>query len=185
MSKHTFETERLLIRPISQQDQALYCELYTNEKTMRNICPPLSTDSAISAFHRTVKLMHKVNSRYMTWTIVDKSKGTSIGITSLTWHNNSESEPKSPEIGIMLIRSAHGKKIPEEAMGSLMEYAFKKLAVVNIIAIYKKTNLPTAKFVKKLGFVIDNQHQPKDTSNRQDVFPKESWYQQIITKLTM
>ena len=49
---HSFTTERLLIRPLNEQDKNLYVSLYTDVKIMRNIGEPLSTKAAEQAFNR-------------------------------------------------------------------------------------------------------------------------------------
>ena len=183
MSKHTFETERLLIRPISQQDQAIYCELYTNEKTMRNICPPLSTNDAESAFHRVVELMSKESSHYMNWTIVTKNQKSAIGIMAIVWQTQKQRETNIPEMGIMLTQIAHGKQYPAEAKGGLIEYAFKHMNLDKLLAQYNKKNIAVRRFVKTLGFKLDESSQPQDISQRQDYIIKSNWQKNFITKI--
>ncbi len=43
---HSFTTERLLIRPLAEQDKILYLSLYTDAKVMRNIGEPLTAEAA-------------------------------------------------------------------------------------------------------------------------------------------
>lgn len=174
---HSFTTERLLIRSLTEQDKSMYISLYTDAKIMRNIGEPLSSDAAENAFNRTIKALKKDPPKVMTWAIVTLSNNDCIGIQALSWQNSD-----TAEIGIMLLRHSNGKLLPEEAMGSLMEYAFNYLAINMINANYAKKNLATKRFVKKLGFIFQPEQQKDSNNNCFEYFKKEQWHKKLITK---
>lgn len=160
---HSFKTERLLIRPLAIEDKALFISLYTDAKVMRHISAPLTPEKVEKAFFRTLAIMKDVNPRTFTWAIVKQADNTSIGIQALTnlpclskksYANKTDEQCNTTEIGIMLLRSANGKQFPEEAMGGLIDYAFKDLRLNKINARFSKTNLATLRFTKKLGFIL-------------------------------
>lgn len=185
---HTFTTERLLIRPLAEQDKALYCNLYTDTKIMRNIGAPLCQQQAEKAFNLTLKAMQKNQPKLMAWAIENIEKQKVIGIQALSWQKATAQKKTStiesePEIGIILSREMNGKLYPEEAMGALMEYSYNYLSVKKINAFYAKKNRATHRFVEKLGFIYNKFEQPIDQNITYQSLPKEAWQKKIICKI--
>ena len=176
-----FTTERLLIRPLAEQDKAMYLSLYTDAKGMRNMSEPLTYVAAENAFSKTLIAMEKEKPQVMTWAIVNQENNLCIGLQALSWHTPEIAN--IADIGIMLSRASNGKLLPEEAMGALMEYAFNYLSVDKINAFYARKNLATQRFVKKLGFVLDAAQQPGNTNNSYQYFDKEKWLQTLICQV--
>ena len=181
---HSFTTDRLLIRPLTEQDKAIYISLYTDAKIMRNIGEPLSIEAAENAFERILKTMKKKQPKVITWAIVTLSNNECIGIQALNWQKKAtgivNTDSTIAEIGIMLLRNSNGKLLPEEAIGSLIEYGFHTLALQQINACFAKKNLATARVAKKTGFIFDSTKQPDDTSQRIDSVYKQSWHRHYI-----
>jgi RimJ/RimL family protein N-acetyltransferase len=177
---HRFTTERLLIRPLSNQDKELYISLYCDAKVMRNIAEPLSIETAKKAFDNTLKAMEKPQSKIMTWAIVTLADNKTIGIQGLTWPSikcavSTNEKTTTADIGIMLATKANGQLFPEEAMGALMEYGFTYLDLEKISAFYANKNLATKRFVKKLGFTNNRALQDGHTINCYQHVDKRSW----------
>ncbi|MCW8832880.1 MAG: GNAT family N-acetyltransferase [Colwellia sp.] len=175
---HSFTTERLLIRPLAEQDKELYISLYTDEKIMRNIGSPLSQDAAEKAFDKTIIAMKKTPVKVMTWAIVNVDNNEGVGLQALNWQT-----PEIAEIGIMLLRHTNGRLLPEEAMGALMEYAFNYLSINIITAKYAKKNLATKRFVKKLGFTEIKNATYDNTQTCHQQVKKNQWHKQLITRV--
>jgi RimJ/RimL family protein N-acetyltransferase len=177
----SFTTERLLIRPLAEQDKAMYISLYTDAKIMRNIGEPLTVEAAEKAFSRTIKAMRREKPRVITWTIVTLDNNKSIGLQALNWQSTDTAD--TAEIGIMLVTKANGQLYPEEAMGALMEYAFNYLSVAKINALYARKNLATKRFVKKLGFTYNATKQPENTDNSYQYFDASNWFKSLINQV--
>lgn len=185
---HSFTTERLLIRPLSEEDKALFINLYTDAKVMRNISDPLSHEKAEKAFHNTLKIMKKAQPTIMTWTIVNMTENRAIGIQGFTWPTTNNAQPADrklaqAEIGIMLDTKANGKLFPEEAMGSLIEYGFTQLKLERINAFYASKNLATKRFVNKLGFILPANLQNDNGKTSYQYFEYQQWEQRLIKKV--
>ena len=88
---------------------------------------------------------------FKTWAILDKTKNIPVGVQVL-FKPSTPSSASTLEIGIILSRLFQGKGLPEEAMGGLMEFAFKTLGTEKIVATFSHNNLATKRFVRKLGF---------------------------------
>jgi len=172
---HNFTTERLLIRPLAEQDKSMYVSLYTDAKTMRNIAEPLTELAAEKAFNKTISIMQQKKPKVITWAIVNLASNKNMGLQALNWQS-----PDIAEIGIMLLRHTNGRLIPEEAMGALMEYAFNNLSINIIKASYAKRNLATKRFVKKLGFISKSASSLENSNNCYEYFNKEQWHQKLI-----
>lgn len=120
---------------------------------MRFIGPTLNQEIALKTFNTALKKNSRTNQRLNTWTIVNRANSAPIGIQFLFKRENQQ--PNTAEIGIMLIASAHGKRIPEEAMRYLLNYAYDKRKLSKVYACFNTRNLATRKLVSKLGFVFD------------------------------
>jgi len=208
---HSFTTERLLIRPLAEQDRNFFCLQFTNEKVMRHTGGTLTEEQAEKAFQRALNANERAKKggkkSLLTWAIVCLKQEIVIGTQTLSFlirpHNKKiiqqaeESGIKHTEIGIMLSPSANGKLFPEEAMGALMEYAFTQLSICRINAFYDSKNIATKRFVKKLGFsevktLNDNYNAANLKSDNlttnipkthYQYFDNEHWQQQLIIKL--
>lgn len=109
---YTFETERLIIRPLEEQDRDFYALLYVDKNIMQHISKPLTISSAYRAFDNTWKAMRKsISSRMclMTWVLVLKENNLKVGITSLRFNDN-----KIVDSGVIInteyIRKGYGRE---------------------------------------------------------------------------
>lgn len=185
---HSFTTERLLIRPLAEQDKAMYISLYTNAKIMRNICKPLSIEQADKAFNKSLIAMVKEKPKVITWAIVTLNDNKAIGIQALSWKNSqavnyNEEKMHVAEIGIMLLRTCNGRLIPKEATGALVEYAFKYLALKKINVFYSKRNIIIAKITQSLGLTYNQAKQPLDEKQALQYIEKKHWQHCFIKSL--
>lgn len=184
---HTFTTKRLLIRPLSTQDKALYSALYTNKKIMHYIGKPLTPSDAKIGFTRTLRLMHEKKPYFLTWVIIDNVTNQSIGLQTLIINKPKNTTSKSalsdvipPETGIVLALQAQKKSLSTEALGALMEYGFKQLKLSHINIRFCNENLSIKHLAKKLGFQFSLTN---DLNNVCGIYKQQNWQQTIITKI--
>lgn len=168
---HSFTTERLLIRPLAQQDKELYLSLYCDAKVMRNIGEPLTVEAAEKAFASTLRVIAQPEPKILTWTIVDKATNEAIGLQALNWitpnpYKINLETFEYAEIGFMLLRQSNGKRIPKEAAGALIDYAFNHLKLQRINTFYSAKNLTVAKLAYSLGFSYNSEKQPLDENQQ-------------------
>jgi RimJ/RimL family protein N-acetyltransferase len=177
----SFTTERLLIRPLVEQDNAMYVGLYTDANIMKYIGEPLSGEAAEKAFARTIKAMQKPKPKTMTWAIVTLADKKNIGIQALSWQrptfNHKQITPNNnqADIGIMLTSASQGQRIPAESLNMLIAYAFNELGLDMITAYHSKINLKSQRVFDKLGFIFDAKVQPENTNDCYRYFDKEKW----------
>lgn len=175
---HSFTTERLLIRPLAEQDKELYLSLYTDAKIMRHIGTPFTVEVAEQAFSKTIRAMNKPNPTMMTWAIITLDKNEVIGLEALNFQS-----PDCAEIGVMLLRRSNGRLLPEEAINGLLEYGFNHLLLQQVNARYASKNLATARVAKKTGFTFIETNQPADNLSIIESVYKNTWRGQYIKTL--
>lgn len=148
----TIETKRFILTALNNIDKKLYCHLYTDKFLTENLNQCLSIQQAISAFNASLKYnLRSTFSRY-TWSI--KVKQTSIqnekiGICALVVD---KSKPEIADIGTILIKSVHGKKIATEVLAALIKYAFEKQSLTAIQGFSILKNKVSFKLMSTLGF---------------------------------
>lgn len=184
---HSFSTERLLIRPLAEQDKNVYTRLYTDAKTMRNIAEPLSNIEVEQAFSKTLNAMRKGKPNVLTWAIVTLDNNECIGLQALNWQksakNNINVISHTAEIGIMLSPSSHGKSIPKEATGAIIEYAFNYLPINRIEAHFSKRNIVVGRITKNFGFKDTTTLQTFDENQKIHYIDKPFWHSQYIKNI--
>ncbi|MCE9685483.1 GNAT family N-acetyltransferase [Shewanella sp. AS16] len=197
LDTHVFTSARLVNRPLAEQDLPLYCSLYTDARIMRHIAAPLSQARAERAFGTSLKLMAAPAPTLLNWVITDKQTGEALGLQGFSWakvsaheataHNkatahkadartNVRQDAARAELGIMLLRSANGKLIPEEATAALMQHGFDRLGLERIDVNYNGTNLATERVVKKLGFQFEPASLTPSSAERHCYMLAENWF---------
>jgi RimJ/RimL family protein N-acetyltransferase len=113
-------TERLSLRPLSEGDAALYCDLYGDPDTMRFVGPPLSRERAQRNFRKAVASQrHPLERLFLV--IVEKASQRAIGMSAL---QNFDARRRRVEAGIMLGCESRGRGFAKEGMSALLTYAF-------------------------------------------------------------
>lgn len=190
---HSFTTQRLIIRPLAEEDEHFFSQQYSNDKTMRHNGGALTSIEANKAFFRALTANQRAISTnkksVLTWSIVCKSSNSIIGTQTFSFlirpHNAKimSQETKQAEIGIVLCPKANGKLFPEEAMGALIEYGFTYLCFDKINAFYASKNLATKRFVNKLGFIYKRVLQDNNPDNCYQYTLKDLWQKKFICQV--
>ena len=144
-------TERLLLRKMTLADAPGVQRLRADEAVMRYINRPLTkTVAEAEQWIRVVLEALEMNSG-ITWCICLKEApmdhAGSIGLWRI------EKENHRAEIGYMLEPALHGKGIMTEAIGAVLEYAFKVMRLHSVEAQIDPGNIASASLLKKAGFV--------------------------------
>ena len=149
---HEFETERLSMRAIDEQDKALYCSLYTDEIVMQNIGQALTQEKAEKCFATCLKMTNKPEPILYVWVIMDKNSGETLGIQNIS---RDKSEPQQAEFGIMLVPSSYRKHVAFESIGALTEYGLKHLNLAKMYSNFHPENKAILRIAQKLNYKID------------------------------
>ena len=120
------QTARLTMRPLSQEDEDLYCDLHADPDTMRFIGPPLSRQPALRNFHKVLASLGRRPVERVMLAIVETTGNRCIGIGAL---QDFEPERRRVEVGMMLVREGRGRGFGTEGLRALVNYSFATFEV--------------------------------------------------------
>lgn len=151
-SKFDFQTSRLKIQPLCQEDKTLYVKLYTNEKVMRFIMPALSEEKAEESFNNALKLNADMHTErlFLTVRLLQEQKPSALCCIS-----NFDRKNNIAEIGNLVLPEAQGKRIAQEATTALIKQIQQLLAIEYFVMDISKENLPAIRAAKSIGFQRD------------------------------
>jgi [ribosomal protein S5]-alanine N-acetyltransferase len=144
------ETDRLLLRRITNDDVAEILLLRGNPETMKYIPRPLAKTKE-NALEHIAMIEAKIESNEgINWGIVLKSNTKLIGIIG---HYRIKSENYRSEIGYMLLPEFHGQGIMSEAINKVVDYGFNIMKLHSVEAIIDPRNFASEKVLQKSKFV--------------------------------
>jgi [ribosomal protein S5]-alanine N-acetyltransferase len=139
-----FGTSRLQVRPLAEDDEALYCNLYSDPDLMRHIAAPMSVEAARMSFRAALNQQLPHHQR---WIISERETGHDVGLLGLIGSGD------GPEIGVMLLGPFHKYGYGTEAMAGMVKHAFTTTALQVITARQAVADNPTViRMMVKLGF---------------------------------
>lgn len=146
----TIETERLLLRRITNDDANEILELRSNPETMKYIPRPLVKNIEDALAHIAM-IEEKIETNIgINWAITLKESPRLLGIIGFY---RMQPENYRAEIGYMLLPDFHGKGIIPEAVNRLNRYGFDDLNLHSIEAVIDPENFASEKVLQKCGFV--------------------------------
>jgi ribosomal-protein-alanine N-acetyltransferase len=144
------ETERLLLRRITNDDVNEVFELRSNPETMKFIPRPLVKDNEDALLHIAM-IEEKIETNIgINWAITLKDNPKLLGIIG---YYRMQPENYRAEIGYMLSPDFHGKGIIPEAVNVLLKYGFENLKLHSIEAVIDPENYASEKVLQKCGFI--------------------------------
>lgn len=144
------ETERLILRRITNDDVNEVFELRSNPETMKYIPRPLAKNS-----EDVLALINEIESKIVTniginWGITLKDDPKLLGIIGFY---RIQPDNHRAEIGYILSPKVHGKGIIPEAVNRLITYGFNDLKLHSIEAVIDPENQASERVLEKCGFV--------------------------------
>lgn len=144
------ETERLILRRITNDDANEIFELRSNPETMKYIPRPLVKTTEDALEHVAMIEEKIVTNVGINWGITLKGNSKVFGIIG---YYRIQPENYRAEIGYMLLPDFHGKGIISEALKRLIAYGFDDLKLHSIEAVIDPENAASEKVLQKCGFV--------------------------------
>ena len=144
------ETERLLLRRITNDDVNEVFELRSNPETMKYIPRPLVKNNE-DALEHIAMIEEKIETNVgINWGITLKGNSKLLGIIG---YYRMQPQNYRAEIGYILLPEFHGKGIIPEAVNRLITYGFEDLKLHSIEAVIDPENYASEKVLQKCGFV--------------------------------
>ena len=143
------ETERLILRGISEEDVDFIFQQFSNEDVTRYLFDAEPTQTLQEALEivQMYTLQKKVTAHR--WIIVLKESNTKIGTLGFhIWKR----ETQTCEIGYDLQPNFWGKGFGKEAVKAMLDYIVPTLQLNTITACIYEENIGSSALVKSLGF---------------------------------
>ncbi len=147
MSDIILETERLLLRQMTQDDYSALCRILKDKDVMYAYEGPFNDQEVQSWLDR--QLWRYAEYGFGLWAVVLKSTGTMIGQCGLTMQDYKDTQIL--EIGYLFRKDYWHKGYASEAANSCKEYAFREMDVQEVYSIIRDTNLASQKVAERNG----------------------------------
>jgi RimJ/RimL family protein N-acetyltransferase len=120
------DTQRLSLRPLSEGDLDLYCDIYADPDTMRFVGPPMSRERAERSFQKVLAFAECRPVERLFLAIVEKASQRAVGIGSL---QDLDVPRRRIEAGVMLATGSRVRGFGKECLSALVTHAFAVLPV--------------------------------------------------------
>jgi len=144
------ETERLVLRQITNDDVNEIFELRSNPETMKYIPRPLAKTTEDALEHIATIEDKIILNEGINWGITLKGNERLLGMIGFY---RMQPENFRSEIGYMLLPEFHGKGIITEAVKRLITYGFNDLKLHSIEAVIDPENFASEKVLQKCNFI--------------------------------
>jgi RimJ/RimL family protein N-acetyltransferase len=151
VSPYYAQSKRLGFRLITAKDQTLYCDLFTDAKTLEHVCPPLSQQKAVESFKKAVSVSAVLPLKQRISVIVEKSTKKPIGIASIKM---TDAERCRAEGGILLKPTAFAQRFAIESSLALIDAAFKRHTISELTAQVASAHKAGVKLVNGSGYTL-------------------------------
>ena len=155
-------TERLVLRQLSENDADSVYALRTNKEVLKYIDRPQSRNQGdgLAFIKRITKSVN--NSTAMYWVIALKDSTKLIGSICL-W--NFSKDIKTAEVGFELFPGYQGRGIMSEALKAVLDFGFNSAMFNTIEAFTHKDNLGSKNLLVKFGFTEVKDRVDVDNAN--------------------
>jgi len=150
MSKHkVFETERLILKPTTEEDAEFFFELQNNPTWIKYIGDRNIKSTEDAKKNIITKLIPQLEKQgYSNYTIIRKSDHSKIGSCGLL--HNREGLGGVVDIGFAFLPKFHKKGYAYEAANKVKHISFNEFGIQELYAITTKDNIPSQKLLEKL-----------------------------------
>lgn len=146
-----FETERLLLKPTSEDDAEFIFELMNTSKFLEYIGDRnVKTVDSAKEYIKNKMLPQQKTLGYSNFTLIKKSDNTKIGTCGLFDREGLE----GIDIGFAFLPEYEKQGFAFESADKLKNIAFNEFGITTISAITSKDNIPSQKLLKKLGLKL-------------------------------
>jgi ribosomal-protein-alanine N-acetyltransferase len=143
------ETDRLIMRPLSEDDVTLYCDLYGDPHTMHFVGPPLSRERAERSFRIVLASLDRRRVGRLSLAIIEKATQQAIGIGG---YRDFDARRRRVEAGMILKPESCGLGFGKEGLGALVTHAFAVFPVDEVWIQYAAENQSARRVRISLGF---------------------------------
>lgn len=161
--KLELHTERLILAPLASYDIDVALEMFTDPEVTEYVDGVMSAETINKDMIDWIK--RGGNGCIGIWCISDRRSGEKYGSAALLPMPVDEDDTDyslvvsdqmpdgDVEIGYFLKRSAWGRGVATEACSGLLQFAFQKTPLTEVVATFDEKNIASERVLKKAGFV--------------------------------
>jgi len=147
----TFKTERLIIKPTSEEDAAFIFELFNSPKWLKNIGDRNITSPEMAKKYILTKMQPQLERLgYSNCTLIRKTDRVKIGCCGLYDREGLD----GIDIGFAFLPDYEGKGFAFEAADKIKNVAFSEFGLHALSAITSKHNIASQRLLEKLGLAL-------------------------------
>ena len=144
------ETERLILRPITEDDAGFTVELLNSPSFLKYIGDRgVKTEEEARAYLHKGPLKSERENGFGLFVLISKESGVAIGTCSLVKRDGLEGEV---DLGFALLPEFEGKGYGFESSVEVMRFAKEELGLNRLVAIAVSYNKSSIHLLEKLGF---------------------------------
>lgn len=144
------KSERLILRDVSSGDVEEVFAIRSDPQTMKYIPRPLAKTRLDALEHIDMIMKGVLNNDFINWAITFKGDNRLVGMICLI---RMQPENYRSEIGYVLHPDYHGRGIMNEALQTVVNYAFQVLNFHSLEAVIDPDNVASEKLLIKNHFV--------------------------------
>lgn len=148
--KKILETERLILREMTQDDYGDLCEILQDKETMYAYEHAFSADEAQAWLEKQISRYK--NDGFGLWAVILKTSGEFVGQCGITWQDIEGDTV--PEIGYLLKRKHWHNGYASEAAKACKNYAFDTLGFNKVYSIIRDNNYASQKVAERNGMTV-------------------------------
>ncbi len=152
-TKIYLNTERLILRELTIEDEQTIFELDSDPEVMRYLTNGLtsSLDDVRAALKIIEDLLKKHEGKFGFWAAHERHSNQFIGWFHFRPGKNDPENVKRIELGYRFLRSNWGKGYATEGSVALLKKGFNELGVEEVFAVTMQKNLRSRKVMEKVG----------------------------------
>jgi RimJ/RimL family protein N-acetyltransferase len=143
-------SHRVSLETLSERDERLYCELFTDPMTMRHIGAPLTPEIAKRRFRGALVSSRREPAAQALFSVSAGAAAHHIGICAL---QNIDRTRSRAEVGVMLRSRWHGKGFGTEALRLVLAIAFTTLALEEVWGQFDPSHVAVERMNVRAGMV--------------------------------
>lgn len=176
MNPLLFETQRLITRPLNEEDLTSFYDMQSNPNVMRHIKPTMNLEESQQELQRFIRYYQDDTIDFNIWAVVHKDPIQWIGICGVYQNDQLEQE-----IAYRLRERYWGKGFGKEIAGGLIQYCFKKSSRGALTAYARIGNTGSIKILEKeMNFVNEFYSEKGKSMERKYQISKVEWLQNNI-----
>lgn len=148
MSKRILETERLILREMTDEDFPALCRMLQDPQVMYAYEHGFSDGEAWDWLRRQQGRYKRDG--FGLWAMVEKASGEMVGQCGLTMQELGDGQ-WMPEVGYLLERAAWHRGYATEAARAYLHHAFTVLKLPQVCATIRDNNLASQQVARRLG----------------------------------